>query len=142
MPVHVNFSDVQDYEPLPEDTYDVVVTGVTEKQGPSAPYLWWELTVVGGQFDGRKLFHMTSLSKAALFGLKRTLIAFGVSSEAVRAGYDFEPTDFINVKCAAKTTIEEYNGQMRNKTVLVRSAETKPIDEAPKATTGRKRKKA
>ncbi len=66
---------------LPEDDYLVKVEEVTEEVGETSgkPYLLWRLKVAEGEYEGTTLYHKTSLQPQALFNLKGTLIALGVS---------------------------------------------------------------
>lgn len=77
------------FEPIPEDTYLVELKAVhtTNKDGevlagPSGPYWSWELAVVGGEYDTRKLWVNTSLSEAALWKMNETFTAFGYTCDS------------------------------------------------------------
>jgi hypothetical protein len=71
------------FEPLPENTYLAVPEEVTmEPGGANGPYWKWTFKIAEGQeYAGRKLFMNTSLSEKALWKLKETFEAFGVSTD-------------------------------------------------------------
>jgi len=76
------------FEPLPIARYDAKVTGaqfVPQSQRSEEPMIAWEYTVDGGEYDGRKAFHNTSLQPQSLWSTQRTLMALGLSKEEVDA---------------------------------------------------------
>lgn len=86
----IAFSGVEQrtFEPLPVARYDVKVTGATFNPTSSRseePFIAWEYTVDGGEYDGRKAFHNTSLQPQALWSTQRTLLAMGLTKEEVDA---------------------------------------------------------
>ena len=81
MGIKINFADIQGgFEPLPEGEYEVVVETVEVRESGSSDndYLSWELKVLDDEFEGRRLWMITSLGPKALWKLKDTLIALGV----------------------------------------------------------------
>lgn len=75
MPYHtINFSDVDSFEPLPGgEWYGVEVdkVEVRENKDGDALYLNWELVVIDGDYENRRLWMITSLKDTALFRLKQ-----------------------------------------------------------------------
>jgi len=71
------------FEPLPADAYHVRLVDVdATREGPKGPYWSWEFEVVEpGDYENRKLWNNTSLSKEAAFSFKQTFAAFGVESD-------------------------------------------------------------
>ena len=78
--ITVDMTDVETRTLIPEGDYKVRVNEVTEEVGEDSgkPYLNWTLEVVGGEHDGKTLYHTTSLQPQALFNLKSTLISMGL----------------------------------------------------------------
>src|SRR5689334_16274549 len=108
MPIKVDFSKVESFQPVPAGAYLVTITGVEEKTGKESglPYINWELTVADGEFSGRKLWLMTSLAPKALFGLQNLLKALevDVSTEEM----DIEPSDYVGHSIVIEATQETY----------------------------------
>lgn len=75
MPYHtINFSDVDSFEPLPGgEWYGVEIdkVEVRENKDGDALYLNWELVVIDGDYENRRLWMITSLKDTALFRLKQ-----------------------------------------------------------------------
>jgi hypothetical protein len=118
MGIRVDFTDVKSgFEPIPEGKYEAVVFEVEQKVGQNSgkPYLNWQLKIQGGEFDGRRLFYMTSLSPNALWKLKTNLIALGYTKEEVEGDFDLDLPDLCGRECTVVVTHEEYQGEMRDR---------------------------
>lgn len=68
------------FEPLPEGVYPAKLEDVTVKEGPRGDYWSWEFSIVGGEFNNRKMWVSTSLAKNALWKLKEVFDAFGADT--------------------------------------------------------------
>lgn len=119
--IRVNFSDVNNFDPLPAGVYPVVVTGVevreprsANKDGETYPYLNWELTIEEGEYEDRKLWTITSLNPKAMWKLQEALVAFGEDKEELGEDFDLYPENYIGAKCNAAVIQEAYNGKMKN----------------------------
>lgn len=56
---------------------------VSDKEGPSGYHYWtWELEIVEGEFQNRRLWFTTSLSPQSEFVLKQAFDAFGYSTDS------------------------------------------------------------
>lgn len=76
---------------LPVGVYDCVVAHVEKREGPKGPYFNWQYEIIKGPYSGRKLFDITSLSKPALWKLKKTLVAIlGEGSHELEVLSNFE----------------------------------------------------
>lgn len=118
MGIRVDFTDVKSgFEPIPEGKYDATVFEVEQKVGNNSgkPYLNWQLKIQGGEFDGRRVFYMTSLSPNALWKLKANLNALGYSKEELEGDFDLDTTDVVGKSCTVVITHEEYNGEVRDR---------------------------
>lgn len=125
--IHINFADVPDsFEPLPVGVYDGVITEIEERESQSSehPYLNWTITIVGGEYDNRKVWLMTSMSPKALWKLRDILIGLGVDAESLKsADFSFNPADFINVQVRASVVHENYQGRLRDRVETLELAE-------------------
>ena len=84
----IDFTGVESrtFEPLPVAKYDVKVSAAQfnpSSQRSEEAFISWEYTVDGGEYDGRKAFHNTSLQPQALWSTQRTLMALGMPKEEV-----------------------------------------------------------
>ena len=96
----VDFSGVTDGFSLPpEGDYVCKVKSVELKDGKTAKYLKWTLVIGTGPSKGSKLFHNTSFSPNALFGLRNFLIACGqnVPKQAFQVNTDLCINQIVGV---------------------------------------------
>lgn len=89
----VNFADVDSFEPLPEGLYDVEIDKVEVRRNKAddGDYLNWELLVIDGEYENRRLWMITSLKPTALFRLKQCFEDLGIidgDDEEVELEYD------------------------------------------------------
>jgi len=122
MGIRVDFTGVSSgFEKIEPGTYLARVKGIEQKMSQAGkPYLNWSFTIVGGTYDGRVAFYMTSLAPNALWKLKDTLIkAFGFTKEDLAGEFDFDPIDLIGQECALVVGEEEYQGEMRDRVLDV-----------------------
>ena len=129
----INFSDVEDFTPMPgSEWYGVEVdkVEVRENKDGDAYYLNWELTVIDGDYENRKLWMISSLKDTALRRLKKTFQEMGVldtDDEEIELEWDddMEPTpkagplllypDFEGMEASAFVKNEMFDGTERNK---------------------------
>lgn len=80
----IDFSEIPDND-IPEGEYDAVIGNIEYRQSQSSEfgYLNWEFQIDDGEYRGRKLFMMTSLSPKALWNLKTQFTVLGFDSKAV-----------------------------------------------------------
>jgi hypothetical protein len=116
MRVNLSGADVGGFDPIPAGTYIAKVTsGEMTEAGPNAknagaPMIKWELTVQGGQYQGRKLFMNNLLIQEGTYGglsrLKELLLATERYEPAQLDAeeFDFEIDDVIgaDVKVSVK----------------------------------------
>jgi len=127
----VNFSDVESFEPVPEGEYGVEIDKVEVRQNKAGDglYLNWELTIIDGDYENRKLWLITSLKETALFRLKQVLEGLNVidADEDVELEYDddIEPStkegprllepDLEGMEAVANVHNEMYEGREQNR---------------------------
>lgn len=146
----INFGDVESsFEPLPEDTYDCVIETVEVRESKSSDndYLNWELKVLDDEYEGRRLWMITSLGERALWKLKDTLLALEVIEEDdeldIQWDEDVDVTpqegprvtfpEVEGMACVAVVTNQVYEGRERNRVDEIRAG-----GEAPQKTAGPK----
>lgn len=112
------------FEPIPEDTYPLVVTDASI-DGPGASgyqYCNWEFTVAEGKYKGSKIWRIMSFSPRARFIFDEVMLGLGEDPEAINQNnpeaknYEFDPSDWIGARCRAVVTIGSYedrNGTSR-----------------------------
>jgi len=137
MGIKINFADIQGgFEPLPEGEYEVVVETVEVRESGSSDndYLSWELKVLDDEFEGRRLWMITSLGPKALWKLKDTLIALGVIEGDDEIELEWEDgveitrqegprvtyPEVEGLACVAVVTNQVYEGRERNRVDDVR----------------------
>ena len=122
--ITIDFSNIEEFEPLPVGRYPVMVEVVAlrESQSSEYPYLNWELKVTVEPYLNRRLFLMTSLSPKALWRLKAIFEAFGVFSEnmALETAEADDMEILISPAVAGKAGIalvsqEAYQGRVQNR---------------------------
>ena len=118
MTISVDFTDVEsnEYEPIPEGRYQATVFDVEQKPSKSSdfPYLNWQFKIQGGDYDGRRVFMMTSLKPNALWKLKDVLDE--IAPEIDTSGkLDLDLTELMGLNCRVEVIQEEYKGDMKNR---------------------------
>lgn len=142
--VTVDFSDVQEFEPLGKGEFPVLVEKVEYREAQTEDkydYLNWELTVSDGEFQGRKLWFITSLSPKALFRMKDIFENLGLPSDVVEIDYD-EDTNLVTepelsgIPAVAVVSTRMYEGRTQDNVDTLISADSAP--RGAKKTTTRK----
>jgi hypothetical protein len=85
---------------------------VNPETGKKGSYINWELTITEGEYKGKKLFHMTSLSEKATGLLKSFLEPCGVE---IADDNSFDPDEAIGAQIKVVVAHEDYDGQPREK---------------------------
>lgn len=100
---------------VPNGDYIVKVKKIEQKtsQSSGAPYFNWELMILQGPSKGKKLFHITSLKAEALFNLRNTLTACGISVPKGKLNIDLK--GLINKVMGVTVINEKYEGKDRPK---------------------------
>lgn len=89
--VQINFADVgNEFETMPEGKYPIVVEKceVRESKSSDNNYLNWEMSITEGEYEGRRLWMITSLSPKALFRLKDVFDCLGVLEDEMELQWD------------------------------------------------------
>jgi hypothetical protein len=139
----VNFADVDSFEPLPEGSYDIEVDKVEVRRNKAddGDYLNWELVVIDGEYENRRLWMITSLKPQALFRLKQVLLDLGIIDEDeeemdLEWDDDVEPTtsggplllypELQGLEAVAQVKNEMYDGRERNRVENLFGPDKKP----------------
>lgn len=147
----VNFADVDSFEPLPEGSYDIEIDKVEVRRNKAddGDYLNWELVVIDGEYENRRLWMITSLKPQALFRLKQVLLDLGIIDEDeaemdIEWDDDIEPTtsggplllypELTGIEAVAQVKNEMYEGRERNRVENLFGPDHKPTKKK-KATT-------
>lgn len=99
---------------VPEDKYLLEVEEVTQESGDKADYFKWKFVIIENKkYDGRSLFHNTSLSDQSLPFLKHLLecLEYDVPDEPD----DIDPKDLVGLTCVGEVFHEEYENRPRAK---------------------------
>lgn len=113
-------------EVIPEGTYNARVFDVELRTSANSgsPYINWTFRIDGGEYDGRRLFFVTSLRKDALWNLKRTLKALRFEGN-LDGQVDLGDLDnFLGRQCRIVVGVEDYMGEQRNRVLRVLPPET------------------
>jgi hypothetical protein len=119
----VDFSQVQDTS-IPKGKYltEIEQVEVRQGEGKEHPYLNWQLTIIDGEYQGRKLWFMTSLSPKSLWKLKPIFKALGYEEEQITLDVDetsrlLLAPDFTGKHVTAEVEPELYQGVTRARVV-------------------------
>jgi hypothetical protein len=140
--INVNLADVDSFEPLPEGEYDVEVDKVEVRMNKAGDglYLNWELAVVDGDYENRKLWMITSLKETALFRLKQVfedLDLIDADDAEVEIEYDDDPEptsqggprllypEVEGLEGIARVKNEMYDGRERNRVEQLNSGKSR-----------------
>lgn len=120
--VSVDFSEIEEFEPLPVGDYPVIVQEVQTRQAEEAeyPYLNWELRIAEGEFENRALWMITSFSPKSLWRLQAVLQNLGIYTEKMEFEID-EDSDLVispqltGIAAIAVVKQEVYRGRLQNR---------------------------
>lgn len=122
MKVTVDFSQVEDFATLPAGQYPVVIESVELRESKSSehPYLNFTLAVADGEFTGRKLWFIGSLSPKALWRLKALFDSFGFEGEQAELEVDdgsgiLLSPELAGLAAMATVSVEQYQNKDRNR---------------------------
>lgn len=114
MPYHtINFSDVDSFEPLPGgEWYGVEIdkVEVRENKDGDALYLNWELVVIDGDYENRRLWMITSLKDTALFRLKSVLDSLDVMDDEYEIEIEYDDDIDPSTKSGPRLLYPEVEG--------------------------------
>lgn len=130
--VNVDFSEIESFEAIPEGEYPVVIEEVEYVEPASEdkyPYLNVEMTVTGGEYDGRKLWTIWSFSPKALWRMKQVFENLELPIDEVEFEVDDDTNlvtepELVGLPAIAVVTIEPYEGKDRNRVDNLIAADT------------------
>jgi hypothetical protein len=154
--VTVDFSDVQDFEALPEDEYLALIEKaewrVATEDGKS-DYINVQFRIKEeGEFKDRVVFTILSLSPKALFRMKQAFENLGIiePDDELELDYDEDTMlltspEIVGLPCKITLGVREYEGRTQNEVKAITSADgagvgqkTTTAKKAPTTTAARK----
>ncbi len=111
--------DWGNFEVIPRGDYNCVIDDLTYDLSVSSGQPMWttRLEIEDGEYQGRKLFTHISFSEKALPRTKRTISRLW--PDLLNGPFDAEAVadegNLLGTRCRAKTKIERYEGQPRNR---------------------------
>lgn len=118
-PLQIDFTQADEFEPLPKGHYAITVESWEEKEGAKAPYAFMRYVVSDGEFTGRKLVDFLSYSTAAQFKIRNFVRAAldDTAPTGTSEAIDFD--DFIGKELIVELVIEtikggDRDGELRN----------------------------
>ena len=138
--MRVDLSETSTYDIIPAGRYQANVTdGEIRISGPNAKhegaeYISWELTIIEGDFEGRKQWYTTSFSHGthecdewtadALISLKALLAATGIwTPEELEAdNFEFEIDEVLGSTLTISVIEDTYQGEPTNNVKRVKAA--------------------
>lgn len=126
--ISVDFEGVKAFKTIPEGSYVVEVSEVTqETSSTDNDMLKWTFEVTEGKYKGSKLWINTSLVKAALFKLREVLEGLGL--EVPDDVMDLDLDDVVGLSCGVNVLHEDYQGKPQARIIDFISAEDISEDE-------------
>lgn len=148
--VTVNFADVQDFEAVPEDEYLALIESadwVEATEEGKFDYVNLRFDISEGEYKGRKVFTILSLSPKALFRMKQVFENLGIidPEDELDLDYDEETMKLTSpelegLPCKITVGTRTYEGREQNEVKAVTSADGAGVGEkkTTRAGTGRK----
>lgn len=126
--ISVDFEGVKAFKAIPEGSYVVEVSEVTqETSSTDNDMLKWTFEVTEGKFKGSKLWLNTSLVPAALFKLREVLEGLGL--EVPDDVMELDLSDIVGLSCGVNVLHEDYQGKPQARIIDFISAEDVSEDE-------------
>jgi hypothetical protein len=148
--IPVDFSDVQEFEALPEDEYTVVIEKAEMRlpqEDGKFPYINLQMKVTEGEFKDRVVFNILSFSPKALFRMKQVFENLGIIEEDEQIDVDYDEdsmqvTEPELVGVPARVTLGQrtYEGNVQNEVKAMTSVDGAKVGE--KKTGGAKKSPA
>lgn len=136
--IPVDFSDVQEFEALPEDEYDAIIEKaemrLPTEEGKS-PYINLQFKITEeGEFKGRVVFSILSFSPKALFRMKQAFENLGIiePDDAIDVDYDEETMavtepELVGVPCRLTLGTRTYEGNLQNEVKVITGIDGKKV---------------
>ena len=138
--VTVDFSDVQEFEPMPKGEYAVLIEKAEYREAQSEDkydYINLELTVTEeGEFKGRKQWMILSVSPKALWRMKDVFENLGLYEDEVEVDYDedtmlvTEP-ELAGLPAVAVVSQRTYEGRVQNQVDALLGTDDTPKKKEP-----------
>jgi len=110
--ISVDFTGVETKQIIPDGDYAVKVKEVTEETGDKGKYLNWVLDITTGEFKGKRVYYITSLTKQSLWNLRAVLEAMGLDVPKSKMNLDIK--SYAGLEMGVSVETEKYKGRMKN----------------------------
>jgi len=108
--INVDFSGVEDNGGVAVGNHTAKVVSVTKEPGQGEfPYLKWDLVITSNISKGLHINHITSLKPSALFNLRNTLTALGVT--VPKSAITFDPDALRGKSLGIEVFLKESEGK-------------------------------
>lgn len=125
--VTVDFTDVETRELIPDGDYHVKVEKCEQEEGDKGPYLNWVLKIPSGEYKGKQLYYITSLTKQSLWNLRAVLEALGI--EVPKSKMSLDIPSYKGLEMGVSVETEKYKGKEKNVVVDVWNLEDEGEDD-------------
>jgi hypothetical protein len=123
--IHLDFSGIEEFEPLPKGVYPVVIESVELRESTQTPdsyYLNWTLIVTDGEYEGRKIWYTNGLTEKSMYYLHEQFLDLAViGEEDTELDLEIdEDTNFLispevaGIGCLADVGTQVRNGKLQN----------------------------
>lgn len=119
--ISVDFTGVETKSLIPDGDYAIKVKEVTTEEGDKGPYLNWVMDITTGEFKGKRLYYITSLSKQSLWNLRAVLEALGVEVPKKKMKLDLKA--YSGMEMGVSVEQEKYRGKLKNVVVDIYNLE-------------------
>lgn len=123
----VDFTGVETKELIPDGDYAVIVKEVTEESGDKGKYLNWVMEINTGEFKGKRLYYITSLTKQSLWNLRAVLEALGIEVSKSKMQLDIQ--SYRGMEMGVSVETEKYKGKLKNTVVDIYNLEDSGDDD-------------
>ncbi len=123
--IHLDFSNIEDFDPLPPGVYPVIIESLQVRDSTEKPgnqYLNWVLSVSEGDYEGRKVFMTNGLTEKSLYYLHEQFLNLEVIEDDAaemdlevdeETGYVLEP-DVTGIAALAEVSQRVNKGKLVN----------------------------
>lgn len=119
--ISVDFTGVETKQVIPDGDYAIKVKDIEEEEGDKGKYLNWILDITTGEYKGKRLYYITSLTKQSLWNLRAVLEALGV--EVPKGKMNLDLPSYKGLEMGVTVETEKYRGKLKNVVVDIYNLE-------------------
>jgi len=113
MLITLDFTEVEDkdFEDVPEGTHSAILFDIEEttSSNKGTPGLQFTFKILGGEYDGQRVWETYWNTSGAMFRIKNALDALAPTVDH-SGKLDFNPEDYVGIECDIEVEHGEYNG--------------------------------